>query len=347
MVAVESLARTRLAHAPSPLALFNGWQRGLPLLPRPFDVLGAGCRLSGSQVRELLRDGLARGQISRVGALFGVGSGGAATLCAMRVPTAQLEQVAACVNSEPGVNHNYEREHALNLWFVVTNTDTARLHASVERIEQRCRLQALRLPMRRAYRIDLGFDLFDGSAVRAPASAPARAVPVPAALRPLAARLERGLALVERPWAALGEPLGLAEDEVIATLRGWLEQGTLRRLGVVLRHHELGIAANAMAVFSLPEVEPGNGNGNEPEVDAAGMRLAAQPGVTLCYRRESAPGWPYTLYCMVHGRERGAVQRLIDQATRAAGLAGCPREVLFSTRRFKQTGSRYFALEPA
>ena len=343
MAAVASLARPELAQAPSPLALFNRWQRGLPLLPRPFDVLGAGCRLSGSEVRELLRDGLACGQISRVGALFGVGSGGAAMLCAMRVPADQLEQVAACVNSEPGVNHNYEREHALNLWFVVTNTDTARLHASVERIEQRCGLQALRLPMRRAYRIDLGFDLFDGNAVREPA--PAQAVPVPAALRPLAARLECGLPLVERPWAALGEPLGLAEDEVIATLRGWLEQGTLRRLGVVLRHHDLGIAANAMTVFSLPKVEPENES--EPEVDTAGMRLAAQPGVTLCYRRESAPGWPYTLYCMVHGRERGAVQRLIDQATRAAGLAGCPREVLFSTRRFKQTGSRYFAPEPS
>lgn len=335
MAAVESLASFELAPAATPLALFNRWQRGFPLLPRPFDVLSAGCRLSGSRVRELLRDGVARGQISRVGAVFGVGSGGAGMLCAMRVPAAELEPVAVCVNSEPGVNHNYERDHALNLWFVVTNIDTAQLHASVERIEQRCGLQALRLPMRRAYRIDLGFDLFDANVVREPA--PAQVVPVPPALRPLAARLERGLPLVERPWAALGEPLGLAEDEVITTLRGWLEQGTLRRLGVVLRHHELGIAANAMTVFSLPE----------PEVDAAGMRLAAHPGVTLCYRRESAPGWPYTLYCMVHGRERGAVQRLIDQATQAAGLAGCPREVLFSTRRFKQTGSRYFAQEPS
>lgn len=340
MAAVESLVRFEPARAATPVALFNRWQRGLPLLPRPFDALGAGSGLSGSQVRELLRDGVARGQISRVGAVFGVGSGGAAMLCAMRVPAAELEAVAACVNSEPGVNHNYQREHALNLWFVVTNTDPARLHASVERIEQRCGRQALHLPMRRAYRIDLGFDLFDAHAPRDPAQAPTQAVPVPAALRALAARLECGLALVERPWAALGEPLGLAEDEVIATLRGWLEQGTLRRLGVVLRHHELGIAANAMTVFSLPRPEA------DVEVDAAGMRLAAQPGVTLCYRRESAHCWPYTLYCMVHGRERGAVQALIDQATQAAGLAAFPREVLFSTRRFKQTGSRYFAPEP-
>jgi len=34
---------------------------------------------------------------------------------------------------------------------------------------------------------------------------------------------------------------------------------------------------------------------------------------------------------------------MIDEITRAAGLADVPREVLFSTRRFKQTGSRYFS----
>jgi DNA-binding Lrp family transcriptional regulator len=120
---------------------------------------------------------------------------------------------------------------------------------------------------------------------------------------------------------------------VIATLARWCAEGTLRRLGVVLRHHEFGIAANAMTVFAPPE----------DAIDAAGERLAAQPGVTLCYRRAPAAHWPYTLYCMVHGRERAAVQRSIEAATHAAGLDGVPRQVLFSTRRYKQTGSRYFA----
>jgi hypothetical protein len=45
---------------------------------------------------------------------------------------------------------------------------------------------------------------------------------------------------------------------------------------------------------------------------------------------------------MVHGRERAAVSQLIEAATRAAGLADRPREVLFSTRRYKQVGGRYF-----
>ena len=315
-------------------ALLNAWQRDLPLVAQPYDALGAAHGLSGAQVRAVLQRALDGGQASRVGGVFGVGAGGAGMLCALSVPADDLERVARIVNAEPGVNHNYVREHAFNLWFVATATDDARLHASVDRIERATGLVALRLPMRRAYRIDLGFDL-DGADDAAPQAALPGA-PVSEALRPLAARLEQGLALVERPFAVLGEPLGLAEDEVIATLVDWCERGTLRRLGVVLRHHEFGIRANAMTVFELPQ----------SEVDAAGERLAAQPGVTLCYRRESAPGWPYTLYCMVHGRERGAVRALIYAAVRNAGLAERRHEVLFSTRRFKQTGARYFS-EPA
>jgi DNA-binding Lrp family transcriptional regulator len=204
------------------------------------------------------------------------------------------------------------------------------VHACVDRIERATGLAALRLPMRRAYRIDLGFDLFDTHESQCGMR---ESEPVRTALRPLAARLEDGLPLVSRPFAALGEPLGMDEDAVLRAIGRWCEHGTVRRLGVVLRHHEFGISANAMTVFTVPE----------RDIDAVGQRLAAQPGVTLCYRRDPAPGWPYTLYCMVHGRERAAVQALIDQAAGAAGLSGVPRQVLFSTRRFKQTGSRYFS----
>jgi siroheme decarboxylase len=337
-----------------PQALLNAWQRDLPLVARPFAALGEPHGLDSAEVCALIGAGLSNGQVSRIGAVFGVGAGGSGMLCALRVPDADLERVAAIVNAEPGVNHNYAREHEWNLWFVATASDVQALLDCVTRIERATGLAALRLPMRRAYRIDLGFDLFEvprntdapRRRTHEPAGSPqglipkcaarrhsSEASPVAPALRPLAARLEDGVPLVERPFAAIGAPLGMTEDEVIAVLRGWCEAGTLRRLGVVLRHHEFGIAANAMTVFEVPE----------SEADAFGTRLAAQPGVTLCYRRASAPGWPYTVYCMVHGRERAAVQRLIDEATEAAGLAGLPREVLFSTRRYKQTGARYFA----
>jgi len=81
----------------------------------------------------------------------------------------------------------------------------------------------------------------------------------------------------------------------------------------------------------------------DDEVDAAGRALAAQPGVTLAYRRARAPGWRYNLYCMVHGAHRQAVEQVVASALERSGLAHQPHAVLFSRRRFKQTGGRRFA----
>ena len=78
-------------------------------------------------------------------------------------------------------------------------------------------------------------------------------------------------------------------------------------------------------------------------VGGIGRLLARNDAVTLCYRRERRTGWPFNLYIMIHGRDRDAVLNEIVNVARAAGLDDCPRQVLFSTRRFKQTGARYLS----
>jgi DNA-binding Lrp family transcriptional regulator len=314
------------------LALLNRWQHDFPLVSAPFAAIAAELGSSERDVIAACRDALDGGALSRIGGVWAAGAGGAAMLCALAVPTFRLEAVAAQVDALPGVNHNYEREHRFNLWFVITGNDAETLHARLDALERDTGLAALRLPMQRVYRIDLGFDLERSQATprQAASSAPVpRVAPLDA---PLAALVEGGLPLVERPFAAWAAQLGTAEARVLQTLRRWLEQGTLRRFGVVVRHHELGFDQNAMTVFDVPD----------DEVDACGAALARQPGVTLCYRRARAEGWPFNLYCMVHGRERGAVRQLINDAARAAGLQRHRHEVLFSLRRFKQQGASYF-----
>lgn len=148
--------------------------------------------------------------------------------------------------------------------------------------------------------------------------------------RALLAALADGLPLYPRPFAALGEALGLDETETLAMLRSLQARGVVRRFGVVVRHHELGYRANAMVVWDVPDAE----------VEAAGRALSAAPGVTLCYRRpRRPPAWPYNLFCMIHGRDRAAALRALDWAAESAGLRAVPREVLFSGRRFKQRGA--------
>jgi DNA-binding Lrp family transcriptional regulator len=77
----------------------------------------------------------------------------------MAVPAAQLAAVAELVSSYPEVNHNYEREHRLNLWFVVTAPDPAHLDAVLAAIERRTGLPVLSLPLVADYHIDLGFKM--------------------------------------------------------------------------------------------------------------------------------------------------------------------------------------------
>lgn len=152
--------------------------------------------------------------------------------------------------------------------------------------------------------------------------------------RKLLAALADGLTLEPRPYLRLGAEAGLSEADVIARVRRLLESGVLKRMGIVVRHHELGYRSNAMVVWDVPDAR----------VAAAGRALAALPFVTLCYRRPRVlPDWPYTLFAMIHGRDRGVVETQVEEATRAAGLEGCPRAVLFSRRRFKQRGARYAA----
>ena len=150
--------------------------------------------------------------------------------------------------------------------------------------------------------------------------------------RDLLAALEEGLPLASRPYAQLGERIGRSELDVIARLKRLLTDGIIRRFGVIVRHRELGYRANAMVVWDLPD----------EAVAETGRLLAGLPYITLCYRRpRRLPDWPYNLFCMIHGRDRTAVEALVEEATRHAGIAGRPREILFSRRRFKQRGARY------
>ncbi|MGE5547955.1 MAG: AsnC family protein [Solirubrobacterales bacterium] len=148
----------------------------------------------------------------------------------------------------------------------------------------------------------------------------------------LVAALCDGLPLTERPFLTLGREIGMGEDEVIERLQAMQAEGVIRRLGVIVRHHELGYRANAMVVWDIPDAE----------VSRVGGILGGAPEVTLCYRRpRRLPDWPYNLFTMVHGRDRAEVQATIAALAEREGVAAYPRAVLFSLRRFKQCGARY------
>lgn len=122
------------------------------------------------------------------------------------------------------------------------------------------------------------------------------------------------------------------EREVIEQLRSWLTSGALRRLGIVLRQPESGFPCRAMCVWDVPDEQAAE----------LGRRIVAQAGASLCFRRERVPEvWPFNLYCVIQGKDRGQVLMRHAALVREAGLEAFASSMLFSTRRYKQCGSRY------
>lgn len=312
------------------LALIDRWQRGFPLTERPFAQVGSEAGLNEACAIETFARLQEEGVISRIGAVVKPNTVGASTLAAMRIAPEMLDDTAAIVSREPLVNHNYERTHAINLWFVVAGPDRGSVAATIGRIEEQTGLPVLDLPLVQAFHIDLGFSLTgEGNPRRGDAAAQESHVP-DVGDRALLAAIEDGLPLVERPYRSIADRVGLNEEDVLDRLRLLTAQGVVKRFGCVVRHRSVGYAANAMAVWDVAD----------DRVENVAKLFTANPAVTLCYRRpRKLPDWPYNLFCMVHAKARRDAYAAIDELNLVADTGLLPQAVLFSHRCFKQRGA--------
>ncbi|MFI3199448.1 MAG: AsnC family transcriptional regulator [Methylococcaceae bacterium] len=149
--------------------------------------------------------------------------------------------------------------------------------------------------------------------------------------RQLLERVQLGLPVCSRPYADIGTALSMPEAEVLERLSRLKQNGLIKRMGVIVKHHQLGYRANAMIVWNAPD----------NLVKQLGGHLSRFAFVTLCYQRPRHPEWPYNLYCMIHGKDRATVLSQLEQLNAACGLTGFDQKVLFSRRCFKQRGAIY------
>jgi len=137
-------------------ALINRLQRDLPLCSRPFAQLAEDLGSSEAQLLARLQRLLAQGTLTRFGPMFQIERGGGRfVLAAMAVPQSRFEAVAALVNAMPEVAHNYQREHALNMWFVLATESEDEIAAVCSHIEAATGLTVLAFPKEREYHVGL------------------------------------------------------------------------------------------------------------------------------------------------------------------------------------------------
>ena len=311
--------------------LLDNWQRDFPIVSRPFALLAGEFDLGEAEVLERLEKMVQYGRITRVGATCAPNAISASTLAAIAAPPERIEEVAAIISDEPGVNHSYLREDEWNLWFVATGPDRAFVDAALDNIQSRSGLKVLDLRLVRPFNLDLGFRM-SGPRVNTAPIKPRE--PDLGAIEPgdcnILQALTQGMKLVAEPYAALAEDLYRTEADILGRIRALQGAGIISRLGVIVRHRALGWRSNAMVVWDLPS----------EQIDAAGPKLAAMPGVTLCYERRPVPGvWPYRLYSMIHARNRSEAEEFLAAAAALPELRGVAHKALYSTQCFRQTGA--------
>lgn len=323
---------------PEDLRLIDHLHGGFPLSERPFAEVGAALGLDEADVIASLQRLLASGVLTRFGPLFQIErAGGLFVLAALAAPEERYAEVTQQVNSLPEVAHNYRREHALNMWFVIGAESPALADAAIARIEALTGLKVYAFPKEREYFVELRLPLLEGQgAVVTPPARPAPASPAESFEltdfdRTLIAATQGGLPLVPRPYDELAEALGVSAGLLSDRLQQMLFHGLIRRIGAVPNHYRLGFSANGMSVWDV----------DDAEVDRLGEQVGALPGVSHCYRRPRVRGvWRYNLFAMLHGRSRAEVEAQAGRLRELLGSACRAHDILYSSAILKKTGLR-------
>ncbi|WP_372909611.1 Lrp/AsnC family transcriptional regulator [Salinigranum sp.] len=330
-------------------AVVNAFQGGFPVVERPFEAAAAalcerGVDVDAETLVERVRHLDETGVLSRFGPLVNAEEiGGTATLVAMHAPPERFDEVADQVNSHREVAHNYEREHPhLNMWFVVSVADASRVDEVLAAIEEETGQPTYNLPKEREFRVEAkffvdgplfeeGVDLSDlGPAVELDG----RTTLTPDE-RDLVLEVQGGLPVTATPYRDVAEALGVDVEWVRETLKRFVSEGKIRRVGVVPNHYALGYTENGMTVWNVPD----------ELVETVGPAVAALEFVTHCYQRPRHEGvWPYNFFAMTHGRSEEESAKRVEQVRETMAeywdVGDDDWDTLFSTRILKKTGIR-------
>ena len=122
----------------------------------------------------------------------------------------------------------------------------------------------------------------------------------------------------------------MSEENLLSKIQDFVDKGYIRRFGATLRHRRVGINANAMSVWAVPD----------DQIERVGKTIASFKEVTHCYQRDPMPGSEYNLYTMIHAKTKKECLRIVKRISDRTGITDY--KLLFSTEEFKKTSMEYF-----
>lgn len=316
--------------------LVNVMQSGFPLVAEPFRELAGKLDISQDETIERVRALKGQGIVRRIGGVFDSSKlGYHSTLGAMHLAGPRLDEAAAVVSQHPGVSHNYARDHYYNLWFTLSLPHDRSLADAIAALSAQAGAEAtINLPAVAVFKIGVFFDLL-GDDGQEPAW-DQKPIPVASTQRALS-ELERSivrelqgdLPVAEGPFGEMAGRLGLAVGDLLAKVQSFEVEGIMRRYGASLRHRLAGFVANAMACWTVAS-----------DVQRAGHRAASYRQVSHCYQRQTASGWPYNLFAMIHGRDREECESVTEDIS--IDIGNHDHVLLFSGKEYKKEPVQYF-----
>ncbi len=325
--------------------LLNTIQTDFPIDPRPYRALGERLCISEAEALARVQALVDSGVIRRIGPSFDSRKlGYVSTLAAMRVPSERLEEVAGLISSYPQVTHNYGRDHAYNLWFTLVCPSRKEIDRIAGEIRERSGIDDLHLlPAERMFKIRVEFDFSvdpagdsDQHSGRAPvpttdaARQARRFDPSDWLQRRIVRAIQGGLPVTEAPYRPIADDIGITVSDLLSQLRAWEADGTIRRFGAILRHHQAGYSVNAMCAWNVPD----------DRVEEFGRTAAEMRTVSHCYQRPRFEGFPYNLYTMIHGRSREECEETARAISGRTGITA--NQLLYTTAEFKKSSPVYF-----
>ena len=315
-------------------------QRDFPLNARPFAALGETLGLPEEEVLarvRRLKDHEKGRLIRQISAIFDTTAlGYKSTLVAMHVPQDELGRAAAAINRHPGVSHNYQRDHAWNLWFTLAVPPDEDLESSLQALVDQAGGYPYRLfPALRVFKIAMQLDI-EGAGDVSPVDSAQGSRPGPAPIpsdrdRAFIRELQEDIEIVPQPFAGVAEHLAVSQEEVLAWLQEAKAVGWLRRFAAILHQRQAGYVANGMVAWQVPE----------DSIEKTAMVAASLPQVSHCYQRPTYPDWPYNLFTIIHAKSKESCQAIVRKISQETEVSDYI--ILFSTKEYKKERLKYFA----
>lgn len=137
-------------------AIVNRLQDGFPICEHPYAEVAAELGTSEQDLLSRLERLLQVKVLTRFGPMYHAERlGGGLSLAAMKIPPEDFERVAGIVNAMPEVAHNYARDHALNMWFVLATETPQGQEKAIAEIEQNAGYPVYNMPKIKEYFVEL------------------------------------------------------------------------------------------------------------------------------------------------------------------------------------------------